>query len=515
MPVPASDRERGHVGARANRVLHAFAVRSTVAAATVDDIDVAEAVLVDRVLAVLTAADLGPVLAAREVAYVGEPVALVVAEDRYAAADAAGLVIVDYDPTEPFVVDADATDLHEEVGPVAAHIIDDGAHGAGDAPAGDHSELVVELHVPRTAPVSPTPVEPEAAPTIDGVELAVPVAPGDTGTFRARVRGALGDVAVELMAIEPETPDVLVDPREAALTVAAARYLDRPVRLMRPRSDELIAGPHHPGHHVRVRVRHAPDGRVAHVAVDHLLDVGSRADVDATDLARRLVAFATTVYEVPAVEWRVRAVRTNTAPTVVDDRALALAASYVLERALDHVAAATGLDALGVRRANATPAADAVLSRLAAAPAPAGEVDDGAPGVGVALVAAPGGRIEAHRCAVTVDRATGSVRIERYEGWGAGDRPDAMARSVAAALYEAIAYDEEGQPRSGTLIDYLVPAASEMPPLHVVGDGAPTVPAPHAVIAGVASAIALSPGADDPLPPLAPARVRALLRNRR
>lgn len=515
---PSMDTEGGvgptrSAGHDHGQALCALAVRSTVAVAAVDDVDVEEAAGVDGVVAVLTATEIGSVLAVDHVDYVGEPVALAVAATEYAAADAAGCVIVDYDPTEPFVSAIGSVGGPD--GGLAGHVLDEAAERRGDVVPTGRAELSVDLAIPRTAPVSPAPVEYLAVPTDRGCDLTAPVASERSGSFGASVAEILGPAApaIGLVATGRETTDLLVDPREAALAVAAARHLGRPVRLFRPRSDELVAGPHHAGHRISARVYFTADGRVAGLAVDHLVDLGARGSAPAAELAWRAVELVATAYAFPAVEWRLRSVRTNTAPAVVEDVTLALAASYAVERTLDHVAAALEMGALAVRRANATPATAAVLDRIAEAPLVHPATGDGTHGVGTALVATPDGRVEAHRCTVTIDPRTGEVRIDRYEGWGGSPRPDAMARSVAAGLYEAVAYDEEGQPRSGTLIDYLVPAAPDLPEWRPSADGAPGVPAPHVVVAAIDDATAFPLGTLDPIPPLSPARVRDLMRS--
>ncbi len=109
---------------RLTGMAHAVFVRSPHGAARVTAIDKSAAEAMPGVIAVLTAADLGitggvpcasnptgdarqprrPVLAEGVVRHVGEPVAIVVAEDRFLARDGADAVVVDYDPL-PVVVD--------------------------------------------------------------------------------------------------------------------------------------------------------------------------------------------------------------------------------------------------------------------------------------------------------------------------------------------------------------------------------------------------------------------------
>ena len=100
--------------------LHAVFVRSTLAHGDLTEVDTADAAAAPGVVGVFTAADLGfepkppdmPMLnqqmvrsplAVDRVRYVGEPIAVVLAETREAAFDAAELVVVDYEPLDPIV----------------------------------------------------------------------------------------------------------------------------------------------------------------------------------------------------------------------------------------------------------------------------------------------------------------------------------------------------------------------------------------------------------------------------
>ena len=104
-------------------MLHACFVRSPYPRARIDGIDIADALALRGVHAVLVAADINPgvhelwftgmgrdvstplpLLAEDEVRFVGDPVALVIADNRYIAEDAAELVVIDYEPL-PAVVD--------------------------------------------------------------------------------------------------------------------------------------------------------------------------------------------------------------------------------------------------------------------------------------------------------------------------------------------------------------------------------------------------------------------------
>jgi carbon-monoxide dehydrogenase large subunit len=83
-----------------------------------------------------------------------------------------------------------------------------------------------------------------------------------------------------------------------------------------------------------------------------------------------------------------------------------------------------------------------------------------------------------HGAEVEIDPETGAVTISRYvvvEDCGVVINPmivdgqvhGGVAQGVAAALYERLAYDDHAQPLSGTLADYLVPTAAEIPPIEI------------------------------------------------
>jgi carbon-monoxide dehydrogenase large subunit len=99
-----------------------------------------------------------------------------------------------------------------------------------------------------------------------------------------------------------------------------------------------------------------------------------------------------------------------------------------------------------------------------------------------------------HVCVVDVDLETGGVRILRYivvEDCGQiinpaiveGQIRGGVAQGIAGVLFEHAAYDEDGQFMAGTFMDYLVPTASEIPPIEI--DHIESVPAEGLDIRGV------------------------------
>lgn len=142
-----------------------------------------------------------------------------------------------------------------------------------------------------------------------------------------------------------------------------------------------------------------------------------------------------------------------------------------------------------------------------------------------------------HACEVEVDVATGAIRFERYvvaEDCGTvlspvvveGQQHGAIAMGLSGALFEHIVYDENGQNLSGTLADYLVATAHELPAFEVLSMHTPNRSTPAGIKGmaegGVMGAIgALTNAVNDALAPfgvvadrqpLTPMYLRDLLR---
>jgi carbon-monoxide dehydrogenase large subunit len=145
-----------------------------------------------------------------------------------------------------------------------------------------------------------------------------------------------------------------------------------------------------------------------------------------------------------------------------------------------------------------------------------------------------------HGAEVEIDPETGAIAISRYvvvEDCGVVINPmivdgqvhGGVAQGVAAALYERLAYDQQAQPLSGTLADYLVPTAAEIPPIEIhhlqtpsrhsatgakgMGEGG-AIGAPAAVANAVSDALAHL-GIEIDAIPITPERVLAALRQSR
>ncbi|HEY3241073.1 MAG TPA: molybdopterin cofactor-binding domain-containing protein, partial [Acidimicrobiia bacterium] len=252
--------------------LHAVFVRSTVGHARVEGVDTAAAAAMPGVAGVFTAADLAlapiaplsmipdamsrPPLAGDTVRFVGEAVAVVVAETRSAAVDAAGEVIVDYDPLPAVVDPTRAADeasavLFPDHGTNVAAVLDFGRHpdvfeGADVVVSGrflNQRLAPVPLEVNGAAAAS-EPDEPDGTPG----RLTLWVSNQHPGGIRDPLAGALGLPSDRVRVVCPWVgggfgAKIGIAP-EHVVVASLARRLGRPVRYVETRSESMTAMTH-------------------------------------------------------------------------------------------------------------------------------------------------------------------------------------------------------------------------------------------------------------------------------
>jgi len=358
-------------------LLEAVVVRSASAHGRLLAVHTDDALAAPGVVAVLTGADVGsvgipetptpgqpprrsldrPVLARDRVRFAGEPVALVVAETRSEAVDAAELVDVDADelpavtnavsacePGSPLLFPDLGTNVVIDLAPD-----DDGVLDGAD---------VVASGAVQSQRVAPVPLEPNgalAAPGHDGFDLVVWAS---TQTpFRVR------DALAELLGLEPAKVRVIAPAvgggfgakggcyPELVATARAALQLGRPVRWVEERSENLVAMTHGRAQLHRFRLGARADGTIVGLELDVLCDVGAypwRGAIGA--LTSRLMASGP--YRIPRVSIRTRGVVTNATPVGPYRGAGRPEAALALETAMDALAAEVGLDPVEVRRRN-------------------------------------------------------------------------------------------------------------------------------------------------------------------
>lgn len=379
--------------------VHATFVRSPVAHARIGSVDVAGAMEMPGVVAVLTADDLGapeqrpmmpaypaamhqPLLARDVVRYVGEPVAVVLTEEHHQGEDAAELVAVDYEPL-PVVVDPRAALTGEVLlfpdagtnicfsDPVAAaraaagedlaaaeDATDDGAAAAADAFA--DCELVVSQEVlNQRVAVAPLEVRAAAAAWDEDGRLTIWLPNQGAQGSKRSVRGMLGLDDAHVRVITPDVggafggkfgADV-----EHGVVALAARHVGRPARWVETRSENMVAMTHGRAQVQTVTIGGDRDGRIRAYRLHVLQDSGAYPKFGAL-LPSLTLLMAPGVYDIPVLETSFQSVVTNTTPVGAYRGAGRPEATAAIERAVDLFAAELGMDPADVRRRNLIPA---------------------------------------------------------------------------------------------------------------------------------------------------------------
>ncbi|TFZ06723.1 xanthine dehydrogenase family protein molybdopterin-binding subunit [Ramlibacter henchirensis] len=302
-----------------------------------------------------------PVLAHDRVRFVGEPVAIVVAESLQQARDAAESIWVEYEEL-PGVVD-----VHQAVQGTAA-LCDDAPDNVaaetryGDAKAVDaafaRAAHVVRLDLDnqRLAALS---LEPRAvlAWTADDGRLTLQM----STQMPSGVRTTLSD----LLGLKPEQLRVTVGdvgggfgmktgayPEDVALAWCAWK-LKRPVKWVAERGEEFVSSHHGRDVRTHAQLALAADGRILALRLHSLANVGAYATPTGCVIQLMIGPWVqTSVYDIPLIDFHYQAVMTNTAPTGAYRGAGRPEAIYIIERLMDEAARASGIDRVQLRRRN-------------------------------------------------------------------------------------------------------------------------------------------------------------------
>ena len=366
-------------------ILHAAVLRSIHPHAGLRSIDASAAFALPGVVMVLTGADLAgkignigairregmgeasipehPVLAMDRVRYVGQPVAMVIAETLHTAYDARELIAVDYEPL-PALVDvraaaSDAPPLHERIG---SNVVMRATAGAGDvADAFERADRIVSgtYEVPRLVAV---PMEcrgviaqhdPESARLTVWTSTQVP----------HRVKSYLGMLLpqqpLDVRVIAPDVGGgfgrkIEVWPEEVAVCYAAIE-LGRPVKWIETRSENMVSS-HGRGFTADVEAAVQADGHILGMRIRMLADLGAYFLTSSGGPLGNAVQRVAGPYDIPAMDVECLGVTTNKPPTGPYRGAGGPEAAVPIERMLDTIAAALGMDPAELRRVNFIPA---------------------------------------------------------------------------------------------------------------------------------------------------------------
>jgi len=375
---------RGHYvdDIRVPGVLHATFVRSDVARARITRLDTREATRAEGVYAVLTGADLNPSagsmipslfvggmlgesaplrpLAGEDVRFVGDPIAIVIAADRYLAEDAAELVEIDYDPLPPTVdyetalaegadrvhtekADNAAAGMEVPIDPGLQEVFDSAAHVITET-FRQHRYSAVPMET-RGVLARWEPYEGKLSVWLSSQNPheARLVFSRLTGLPEHQIRVAIGDVGGGF-GLKNFTG------REEQVVVLAAHRLGRAVKWIEDRRENLIASAHARAERVTARVAVDADGLFLGAHVDHLDDVGAYP-IGGGSAGAMVALFFPGPYRMPRLAWKTASAWTNTCGRAAY-RGPWQMETTAREQMVDTIARAIGVDPLELRRRN-------------------------------------------------------------------------------------------------------------------------------------------------------------------
>lgn len=360
--------------------LHMRVVRSPIAHGRIEQIDTADALDCPGVVAVWTGADVAeippidfrqmripglgdyrqPILAQGMVRYVGEPVALVIAETPYQAEDAAELVFADIEELEPVMTAVQppgefAPGLTTEAGVVrksygdlaaafeaAAHVFD------LEFAIGRHTGVPMET---RGAigfwNVEKNRLEMHGASKVPhanrlAIAKMLDLPPEQLHLFEGHVGGGFG--------IRGE-----VYPEDVLVCLAALR-LRRPVKWIEDRKEHLLAANHSRDQHHRIRAAVDAQGVVLGLEDEFFVDQGGYVRTHASTVTDLTAGMLPGPYRIPAFSAAGHIRLTNKTPAGTYRAPGRYEGTFVRERLMDAIADRLGIDRVEIRRRNLIPA---------------------------------------------------------------------------------------------------------------------------------------------------------------
>jgi carbon-monoxide dehydrogenase large subunit len=306
-----------------------------------------------------------PAIATDVVRYVGNAVAIVVAEDRYAARDAADRVDVDYEPMPPVVdawkaVQPGAPQLHADVpGNLCFHWRVSG----GDVDAAFKAAEVVVKERILNQRLIPNAMEPRAAlaqwnSAMGELTLWVASQAPHIGRFLLSLVSGIPEHKIRVIA--PEVgggfgSKVQLYP-EDAMVVFAAKMLERPVKWTETRSENYKATIHGRDHIQEVELAAKKDGTITGLRAKVWANMGAYLSTASTGIPTILHGLMLSgTYTIPNIHEDVYGVFTNTTPVDAYRGAGRPEATFMVERLVELLASELKMDPVAVRRKNFIP----------------------------------------------------------------------------------------------------------------------------------------------------------------
>ena len=370
-----------HLPTRAGTA-HAAILRSPHAHAEINSININKAKAYPGVLDVLTGDDIkemseaflivlrAPInqwaLAVGRVRYVGEPVAIVIARDRYIAEDAVGLIEVDYTPLAPAIDQEEATKedapvVHEAAG---SNVVStrEFSYGEPEKAFAEADKIVkVKIRYPRN---SQTPLEGFVvnAEYISGEDL-YDVASNYQGPFTSHPVMSMA-LRVKNSQLRMRTPQwsgggfgikVQIFPYVVLMCLASKR-VGRPVKWVEDKLEHLAAAAAAPNRVIELEAACKSDGTVTGFKFDQLDDYGAFLRAPMPGPLYRMHGILTGPYDIKNMTVRNRVVLTNKCPSAMVRGFGGPQMYYGIERVMHKVAVELDLDPLEVIKKNLVPA---------------------------------------------------------------------------------------------------------------------------------------------------------------
>jgi carbon-monoxide dehydrogenase large subunit len=366
-------------------LLHMVVVRSPYAHANIKNIDTSKAAAMDGVVAVYTGKDMNmpigtaflvpgadlktpehPSLAKDKVRYVGDGVAIVLAENRYIAQDAADLLEVDYEVLDAVVdpeaaVQDGAPQLFDDVPKNIAFRWVMGDREASDKIFADADRVVKERIVQQR--LIPTPMEPRSAVAqwnSGTEELTLWYTTQNPHIHRFILSGLWGlpEHKVRVIAVDVGGgfgAKIAVYPDEA-LTGWAAMQTGRPVKWTETRSENYLITTHGRDHVEYVEMAADKAGKILGVRGTVYAGMGAYLSTVAPGVPTILHGLLYSgPYSIPSAFCETIGMMTNGTPVDAYRGAGRPEATFLLERMMDKMANALGIDRVEIRRKNLIP----------------------------------------------------------------------------------------------------------------------------------------------------------------
>ncbi|WP_427174542.1 xanthine dehydrogenase family protein molybdopterin-binding subunit [Arthrobacter sp. 92] len=296
--------------------------------------------------------------------YVGEPVAVVVATDRYTAEDAAELVEIDYEPLEAVVrtyeaMEANAPRLHDSA---YSNVATDRTFTFGEVDesfAQARHTVSKRYSFPRysSTPMECSSVIAEWRETADGPEVTTWANFHGPFSMVQVVAGALNIPTSRLRLIVPADIGGSFGIKAAiypyvALMALASKHAGRPVRWTEDRLEHMLSSSAGSDREMTFEAAFDDQGVISALRVDLIDNVGAYMRPPEPSTLYRCFSNITGSYRIEQVQIRARAVVTNKCPTGLNRGFGGQQLYFGLERLIDDIALELGLDPVEIRRVN-------------------------------------------------------------------------------------------------------------------------------------------------------------------